>query len=288
MRLVAVTGGAGALGTRVVRVLRESGYAVRCLEHRAPVVGADEAVRGDLLDVRSLRDLVGGASGVVHLAALTHARSPRAYARVNAAGTAALLRAAAAAGVDAFVHVSTAAIDPSGGAYSRSKADAEAAVVASEIPATILRLPDVLGGGGAEGLDRLVAAARDGKLLLLVGSGAVQVRPVHVDDVAAVFPRALAAADPGGRVYTLAGEATTLRRFAELANDAYGGRSRIVHVPVSVIAAASLAARILPLPLYPDQLARLRSPRPAPTPEARDELGFEPRSLSDALRSTAS
>jgi 2-alkyl-3-oxoalkanoate reductase len=286
--LIAVTGGAGALGARVVEALRSSGLRVRGLIHRAPVAGADETVRGDLLDEPSLRALVDGADGVVHLAARTHARSPRAYERINVGGTAALLRAAARGGVRSFVHVSTAAIDRSGGAYSRSKADAEAAVVASGLPATVLRLPDVLGAGGREGLDRIVAAARAGRPMPLVGSGGVEVRPVHVDDVAAVFPRALVLARPGGHVYTLAGETTTLRRFAELANEAYGGRSRLVNIPVGLLELASLAARVLPLPLYPDQLTRLRSPRPAPSPEAWDELGVVPRPLRDALRSPAS
>lgn len=286
--LVAVTGGAGALGARVVDALRSSGFRVRALVHRAPVAGADEMLEGDLLDESSLRELVEGADGVVHLAARTHARSPRAYERVNVGGTAALLRAGAHCRVRSFVHVSTAAIDRSGGAYSRSKADAEAAVAASGLPATVLRLPDVLGAGGREGLDRIVAAARTGRFVPLVGSGTVEVRPVHVDDVAAVFPRALELARPGGRVYTLAGETITLRRFAELANEACGGRSRLVDVPVGLLELGSLAARILPLPLYPDQLARLRAPRPAPSPEAWDELGVEPRPLRDALRSLAS
>jgi uncharacterized protein YbjT (DUF2867 family) len=190
--------------------------------------------------------------------------------------------------VRSFVHVSTAAIHRSGGAYSRSKADAEAAVAASGLPATVLRLPDVLGAGGREGLDRIAAAARAGRPIPLVGSGAIEVRPAYVDDVAAVFPRALELARPGGRVYTLAGETTTMRRFAELANEACGGRSRIVSVPVVLLGLASLAARVLPLPLYPDQLARLRAPRPAPSPEAWDELGVEPRPLRDALRSLTS
>jgi nucleoside-diphosphate-sugar epimerase len=286
--LVAVTGGSGALGARVIESLLSSGLRVRALIHRAPVAGADETMRGDLLDEPSLRALVEGAAAVVHLAARTHARSPRAYERVNVGGTAALLRAAASGGVRSFVHVSTTAIDRSGGAYSRSKADAEEAVAASGLSATVLRLPDVLGAGGREGLDRIVAAARAGRPVPLVGSGTAEVRPVHVDDVAAVFPRALEVARPGGRVYTLAGESITLRRFAELANEACGGRSRLVEVPVGLLQLASLAARILPLPLYPDQLARLRSPRPAPSPEAWDELGVEPRPLRDALRSLAS
>jgi hypothetical protein len=44
-----------------------------------------------------------------------------------------------------------------------------------------------------------------------------------------------------------------------------------------------LAARFLPLPFYPDQLARLRAPKPPPSPEAAADLGFAPRPLREGL-----
>jgi hypothetical protein len=53
------------------------------------------------------------------------------------------------------------------------------------------------------------------------------------------------------------------------------------------VRAASIAGRILPLPLYPDQLARLRSPKEPPTPEAERELGFRIRSLDEGLTRVA-
>ena len=63
---------------------------------------------------------------------------------------------------------------------------------------------------------------------------------------------------------------------------ASGGRSRIVHVPEPLVRAAAAAARVLPLPLYPDQPARLRAERPPPTPEAEADLGFRPRPFPGA------
>ena len=41
---------------------------------------------------------------------------------------------------------------------------------------------------------------------------------------------------------------------------------------------------MLPLPIYPDQLARLRAEdKPQPSPEAEQELGFRTRPLAEGL-----
>lgn len=40
---------------------------------------------------------------------------------------------------------------------------------------------------------------------------------------------------------------------------------------------------ILPLPMYPDQIARLRSRKPAASPVAESDLLFRPRSLQAGL-----
>jgi hypothetical protein len=45
------------------------------------------------------------------------------------------------------------------------------------------------------------------------------------------------------------------------------------------VAVLALAGRVLPLPIYPDQLDRLRAPKPPLSPEAGPDLGFKPRKL---------
>ena len=94
------------------------------------IAGADENVDGDLADPVSLRGALDGVAAVVHLAALTHSRNPKRYDAVNVGGTRALL-ASTPASVQRFVLVSSRAVSPEGGAYSRSKLAAEAAVHAN-------------------------------------------------------------------------------------------------------------------------------------------------------------
>jgi nucleoside-diphosphate-sugar epimerase len=282
---ILVTGASGAIGSRVVEQLRGQGRPVRCLVRRRPVANADELVRGDLGDGSTLDAAVEGAEVVLHLAAVTHARRSRDYVETNLLGTKRLLEAAARHGVRRFVHVSTRAISEAGGAYSVSKHMAEHAVREAPVEHTIVRLPEVYGGAGAEGIDRIVSRARRGAAIPVVGDGADRLCPMHVDDAVAALAGAVAAPAASGRTYTLGGECLTTREFAEACARAFSSKSRLRPVPVTAVAALGLLGRVLPLPIYPDQLARLRAEKPQVSPEAERELGFRARPLAEGLAS---
>ncbi len=278
-----MTGGSGAVGSRLLCALGEHGWRRRCLVHRRPVSDAEEVLSGDLTDSSSLRAAVRGVTAIAHLAAVTHSRSPERYDEVNFRGTKNLLDAVGISGVERFLFVSTRAISPEGGAYSRSKHRAEEAVRACGLPWTIVRLPEVYGAGSVEGVDWMIALARDGGRIPIVGRGDDVICPAHVDDVIRACVRALEAPEAVRSTYTLAGPCLTVRTFADAVGDVFRRPPRILHVPVPAAAALATASRILPLPVYPDQLTRLRSPKPAASPEAESDLLFRPRSLADGL-----
>jgi len=269
-RTVLVTGSAGGLGRALVAELKRAGWRVRALVHRRPVAEADESVA----------DLGGlaGVDAVVHAAAVTHARDPQDYA-VNAELTAEIV--AAAGNVERILLVGTRA---AGGAYAASKRRAEESVRASAAAFTIVRLPEVYGAGGREGIDRLIDAARRGRPILLVGGGGHEVSPLYVDDAVAALVRALEVRAAAGRTYTLWGDPMTMRAAAETCRRVFGSRSPLVPVPVPAVRTASALSRLLPLPLYPDQLERLQAPRAEPSPEAETDLGFRPRPFVEGLR----
>lgn len=280
--LVLVTGASGRVGQRLCAALRERGWRVRALVHRHDAPGADEQVRGSLGDGASLDRALAGVDAIAHLAASTHARSARTYRDVNLEGTRRLVESARRTGTPALLHVSTRAISPGGGSYSRSKAAAER-IVRSGLPAsTIVRLPEVYGAGGSEGVDRIIANARAGRHVIVV-RGPVEVRPLHADDAVAALAAALANDRCRGQDYTLAAEAFTMTSFAEECIRILGSRSTVTSIPPGLVAALCLLARVAPLPLYPDQLRRLRSAKPDPTPAAATDLGFAPRSLRAGL-----
>jgi NADH dehydrogenase len=281
---ILVTGASSAIGKRVVARLRSQGRPVRCLIRRRPVENADESVQGDLGDGSTLDAAVQGAEVVLHLAAVTHARRSRDYVETNVRGTQRLLDAAARHDVRRFVHVSTRAVSETGGAYSRSKLMAERAVTEAPVEHTIVRLSEMYGGAGAEGIDDIVARARRGAAIPVVGEGAERVCPMHVDDAVAALVGAVAAPAAAGRTYTLGGECMSIREFAEACARAFSTASRLRPVPVPAVAALGVLGRVLPLPIYPDQLARLRAEdKPQPAPEAEQELGFRTRPLAEGL-----
>jgi nucleoside-diphosphate-sugar epimerase len=119
---VLVTGGAGFIGSSLVRSLAADGHAVRVLDDfstgkAANLDGVDgdlEVLEGDLRDPAAVAKAVAGAEVVHHLAALPSvARSvadPRASHEVNVSGTLNLLLAAVEAGVGRVVYASSSSV----------------------------------------------------------------------------------------------------------------------------------------------------------------------------------
>jgi nucleoside-diphosphate-sugar epimerase len=285
VKTVLVTGAAGSLGRLVVGQLRGR-HRVRALVHRS-VVAADDVAQADLVSGAGLDAALDRVQVVVHLAAVTHARRAARYDLVNDVGTRNLVEAAARAGVERFVHVSTRAIDERGGAYSRSKLRAEAHVRTASVDWVVIRIAEVYGIDSEEGVDGILAAARVGRPLFIVGRGGHELCPLHGLDAAAAVAAAVDSAEAVGKVYTVGGECMTVAQFVDACLAAFGSRSRVVRIPEPLVAVLSRLAAVAPLPFVPDQLARLRAPKERPSPDAASALGVHPRSLTEGLRAAA-
>lgn len=115
---VFVTGGAGYIGSHVVRLLTEAGHRVRVYDnlsegHRA-AVPPDALFEGDLMDETRLDEgLAGGFDCVMHFAAHCYVgesmEDPEKYYRNNVIGSLRLLEAMRRAGVGRIVFSSSAA-----------------------------------------------------------------------------------------------------------------------------------------------------------------------------------
>jgi len=132
---VLVTGGTGAVGSRVVRSLRES-------DHRAVVLSRREGPgadwrRGDLATGEGLVEAVSGMAAVIH-AGSAAAEVTRAKA-TDVEGTRRLLEAARDAGVGHLVYISIVGMEGIAYPYYRAKLAAEAIVREGVVPWTILR-----------------------------------------------------------------------------------------------------------------------------------------------------
>jgi nucleoside-diphosphate-sugar epimerase len=155
--IVTVTGGGGFIGSKLVRALRGSGFAVRTLLGPAGskiVLPPDdvEACFGEIDDPTVLRPLISGSSVVVHLAGppsvAASFAAPLDYSRAHVTGTAAVVEACAQAGVRRLVYVSSAEVY---GQPHQNPVDEEAAISP--------RSPYAAAKVGAEGFIRAGVAA---------------------------------------------------------------------------------------------------------------------------------
>jgi nucleoside-diphosphate-sugar epimerase len=283
--------GAGKIGARLLPRLEARGVTGIVLQRRARAAPSPswQVVRADLTDPATLVGVCGGCDTVLHLAALTHSNSERLYEQVNAGGTLNLLAEAKRAGIRRFIHVSTRAIAPEGGAYSRSKAHAERLVCSGGIPWTILRPAEVY-GTGSEGLGALIERVRRGRLVPVVGDGSARVSPVFVDDIVEAMSAAVRVPAECRTVVLAGPEELTYSELVSRLAAYYGSRARPVHVPAAALRAFARALALLRLrrpPLYVDQVSRLLSQKTWDVAAAAEALGFRPRSLEAGLAALA-
>jgi nucleoside-diphosphate-sugar epimerase len=189
---IAITGGTGFVGSRLIALALEAGHTVRALTRREQAERAGIAwVTGDLNDRPALARLVEGADAVIHVAGVVNARDRAGFALGNIEGTANILAAAERAGVKRFVHVSSlSAREPAISNYGWSKAEGDRLVQASPLDWSIVRPPAIYGPGDMEMLDLFKLAKRN--LALLPPGGRLSV--IHVDDLARLL-LALAVSD---------------------------------------------------------------------------------------------
>jgi UDP-glucose 4-epimerase len=116
---VLVTGGAGFIGSHVVRSLLGRGHRVRVVDDLSSGLAENvpveaEFVRGDVTDPDVLREVVADTGALVHLAAIASVtrsvEAPSATHEVNLTATIRLAETAVAAGVGKLVYASSAAV----------------------------------------------------------------------------------------------------------------------------------------------------------------------------------
>ena len=317
--LVLVTGATGFVGAAVARALQQAGFAVRVTAR----AGSDtrnlkglgaQIVALDLNDPAGFAPALAGCRYLFHVAADYRLWVPdvAAMRRVNIDGSVALLRAAAAAGVERSVYTSSVAalgltddgspadertpVKPAHhvGAYKQSKYDAEQAVraLAGAGQNIVIVNPSTPVGPGdvkPTPTGQMILDAARGKMPAYVDTG---LNVVHVDDVAAGH---LLALDKGrsGEAYILGGEDLMLGELFALVARLAGRRPPRLRLPI---------APLMPLAWAMERVAELTGKTPLMTPDilrmarktmffssakARAELGYAPRpaeaAVADAL-----
>jgi len=225
-------------GQRPVRALVRSERAAASLRE-LPEAQRPEIVQVDWNDADALARAGSGASDWVHLVGiLKETRSSR-YADAHERPALALARAAARAGARRVVSVSILGAEPAArNACLASKGRADQTLLAGAVPATVLRVPMVLGPGelGAVGLRAQATAP----IAFLVRGGATLEQPIDRRDLVRALLLALSA--PGGAAaLDLAGpEALSHRALVERIGALLGRRPRILPLPFTLVNALAL------------------------------------------------
>lgn len=295
MRLL-VTGGSGFLGGYVLDEAAKRGHECVALARSSEAarrVAAHGALplAGDLDEGAALGLSFAGArcDALVNLASLGFG-----HARV-------IVAAAAGAGLDRAVFVSTTAVTTALPAASKTvRLAAEDKIRSSPLTWTILRPTMIYGAPGDRNLARLLVlldrARRhlppgDLPLVLPVpgGGGRLQ-QPVHVADVAGALVAAVERPAAWTRCYEIAGpEPLTFAELLRVSGAAAGCRVRVVPVPLAPVIALTWAyERVARQPkIRAEQWRRLAEDKAFPIDAAARDLAYAPRSFADGIRAEA-
>lgn len=307
MRRVLVTGGTGFIGRELVRALRARGDRVRILSRapRPPDCPTEDWHRGDLTDPASLAGVARDCHAVFHLGGHAHAGArphPDEIARhrtINLEGTRALLAEALAAGVQAFVYVSSVkaggedrqhCLDETGDRepldpYGAIKREAERLVLArsTELHATVIR-PALVYGAGVKGhLAQLATAMARHRCPPLPDTGNVR-SMVEVRDLVDAMLAAAERPAARGKTYIITdGEAYSTRRIYAALRGAQGRPVPTWALPAGLLRLAGLGGDLLQwllrrdLPLDSARVGRLLDSACYRSMRAGADLEFHPR-----------
>jgi nucleoside-diphosphate-sugar epimerase len=314
-----VTGGTGFIGEHLVRKLRERGDDVVALVRspdRAATLGklGCELVEGDLSSEDAIRRGIEGCDSVFHAAAVYKVGIPKTERDpmwdANVRGTERVLDAAADAGVERIVYVSTVNVfgntngqvvdetyqRPDDGFlswYDETKYRAHEVAVdraGKGAPIVIVQPGGVYGPGDHSELGNMIDQTRTGKLKLKMFPE-TGFNLVYVEDVADGI---LLAHDDGevGESYVLGGELTTMGDLVDRVAALEGRKGPKRSLPAVLVKASAPAGPLLGKVMgFPPNFRELISASNGVTywasdDKARERLGYKPRSLEMGLRET--
>jgi nucleoside-diphosphate-sugar epimerase len=313
---IAVTGGTGYTGGRLIERLRGRGHEVRALarpDAQRPPTDGVVWVEGDLAQPEALARLVEGTDAVAHVAAVYRtAGHPDSYYRdVNVGGTERLLEASARAGVARFVHTSTVGVHGDvktppadetapfapGDIYQETKAEAENLAMRFHrdrgLPVAVVR-PGAIYGPGERRLLKLFRAIARGRYAV-VGSGRPHYHLVYIDDLLDGYELALTHPAAAGEAFIVAGPRSVSQSDLALSiASATGGRVLPFRIPAAPLQFAGdlceaicVSLEIDP-PLHRRRVDFWTKNRSFSIAKARRLLGYDPKvDVEDGLARTA-
>lgn len=314
---VFITGGSGFLGGSLIRKLVDAGVSVKALARsersaaRVEALGAT-AVRGDIVDKRSMAAGMQGCDVVYHLAAWYQIGSAETHLaeHINVDGTRNVLTLAGELSIPKIVYTSTIAVygdtkgelvdenfrmdGPFATEYDRTKwlAHYEVALPLIEqgLPIVIVQPGAIFGPGDTSTIHDIMQLWYQGWLPVVPGPETAFCWS-HVDDIAQGL---MLAAEKGvvGESYNLTGPAVPLGEMVDFWASITGRKAPITSLPAAWVRPSAplmdLIGRVIPLPsaFSGEATGLLGSTYIADSTKAREQLGWRSRSLQSSMLET--
>lgn len=295
LKMIAVTGASGFIGSNLVNDLLEKGYSVSCLVRKTSDISRIKKkgvriIRGDIRDKDSIKKALGGAKAIVHLAASTSEKA-NAYKnsyKVNVTGSQILIDACRESGVKRVVVVSSQSTKrKKQGVYASTKKKADELFVKSGLDVTILK-PALVYGEGAKGLFSKIS-----KLILklpiipIIGSGNYKMQPTYVGDLNNAIIQCIEKSKTIGKIYDIAGkDRMSFNRFIDTILDEYNMSKRKIHVPFFLCLSGikTLSMVIKNPPVTTDNLLGLIQETHIDLRPAEADFGYKPIGFGEGFR----
>jgi len=294
--MILVSGGAGVMGSRMVRGLVEAGCKVRIitlpgdpLVSRLDGLGV-EIHYGDVSKAETLKGAFDGVDTVYHLAAVLISRDPSVFERVNVGGTRNMMEGAIAAGAKHFVFVSSISVTyPYTTPYSLSKVEGEKIVTGQNKVAWTIVRPTLAYNeyGGEEFMMFYQSLLKYPLVVPFIGFGSAKKKPVHVDDLMRGFLAIRDNPKSRGKIYAFCGgEEITMWQMGKLMLEHKGIRKMFIPVPVWLCwVLASLMDMIMKKPpLTPNAIAGVTQDANPDCSNATEDLGYRPVGFREGMR----
>lgn len=256
--IVTVLGGTGFLGRRVVRRLRDHGFAVRVASRHPDegrrLFGTDDPdiqfVAADVEAGPAVAAALQGAYGAVNAVSLYVERGAATFQSIHVAAARGVAAQAKLASVARFAHISGVGADPaSPSLYVRKRGEGEVAV-RDAMPDALTIRPTVMFGPDDAFLSPLLRLVRRAPVFPLFGRGETRLQPAYVEDVAEAVARALQRTELRGIALECGGpHVYRYRELVEIVAREAGRRPRLL--PISFAAWRTLARICERLPRPP-------------------------------------
>jgi dihydroflavonol-4-reductase len=292
--MILVTGGAGVMGSRLVKGLVGKGNKVRVLTLPGdPKVSLlkninCEIVFGDVSNPSTLKGVFKDVSTIYHLAAIIITYNKEFLWKINVEGTRNVMDAAVKNECRHFIYISSAAAEwPAGSDYAQSKIEAERIVKSQDkMNYTIVRPTLTYGYKEGQEFMMFLDSLKKYPFVFFIGKGIAKKKPVLADDIVRGLLAISGNNKSYGKTYNLSGgEEISIRNFAKELLKYEGIKKPFISVPIPICNfLALIMEKTMKKPFLTRYgISRILHEASFNNTEAQKDLGYFPVGVKEGL-----